>query len=341
MTPWLAKNVVDTGNPVYPLAYRVFGGRDWDAAREAQVDGRPRPEADLGRRAGRRRSSTSPAGPTGNRRSTPRWPRWPSCGARSRRLAWALWGYVAYLFLTWWLLTHRLDRFWLPLLPALAVLAGLGADWTREPGVVDPARRDPGRRDRARTSRTSRPPWPASTSGPATSTTLRTEVPAHDSTRRWPGSTPSCPPDAKVLLVGQAAVFHLNHPIVYNTVFNDETFETLARGRSPAEVRRGAARAGHHPRLRRLVRDRALPLAGQLRVHPVRHARGVRRAGGRGRARTGPGDRERQELYLGTLSPSAEVSWAGDGRLTPATESLRCTTNCPSSSSRSLKVVSP
>ena len=49
----------------------------------------------------------------------------------SRRLAWALWGYVAYLFLTWWLLTHRLDRFWLPLLPALAVLAGLGADWTR------------------------------------------------------------------------------------------------------------------------------------------------------------------------------------------------------------------
>ena len=25
--PWLVKNVVDTGNPVYPLAYRVFGGR--------------------------------------------------------------------------------------------------------------------------------------------------------------------------------------------------------------------------------------------------------------------------------------------------------------------------
>src|SRR5207302_4946310 len=49
----------------------------------------------------------------------------------SRRLAWALGGYVVYLFLTWWLLTHRLDRFWLPLLPALAILAGLGADWTR------------------------------------------------------------------------------------------------------------------------------------------------------------------------------------------------------------------
>ena len=36
MTPWLAKNVVDTGNPVYPLGYRVFGARHWDDARERQ-----------------------------------------------------------------------------------------------------------------------------------------------------------------------------------------------------------------------------------------------------------------------------------------------------------------
>ncbi len=36
--------------------------------------------------------------------------------------------------MTWWLLTHRLDRFWLPILPVLAVLAGLGADWIRRRG---------------------------------------------------------------------------------------------------------------------------------------------------------------------------------------------------------------
>ena len=36
MAPWLAKNVVDTGNPVYPLGYRVFGARHWDEARERQ-----------------------------------------------------------------------------------------------------------------------------------------------------------------------------------------------------------------------------------------------------------------------------------------------------------------
>ncbi|MEJ7640169.1 MAG: hypothetical protein WKF75_19940, partial [Singulisphaera sp.] len=36
MTPWLAKNVADTGNPVYPLAYRVFGGGHWDEAQDAK-----------------------------------------------------------------------------------------------------------------------------------------------------------------------------------------------------------------------------------------------------------------------------------------------------------------
>ena len=52
----------------------------------------------------------------------------------SRPITWVLWGFVAYLFATWWLFTHRLDRFWLPLLPPLAVLAGLGADWARNRG---------------------------------------------------------------------------------------------------------------------------------------------------------------------------------------------------------------
>ena len=49
----------------------------------------------------------------------------------SRRLAVWLWMFAAYLFVTWWVATHRLDRFWLPMLPVLAILAGLGADWVR------------------------------------------------------------------------------------------------------------------------------------------------------------------------------------------------------------------
>ncbi|MDE2508771.1 MAG: hypothetical protein KGM43_16300, partial [Planctomycetota bacterium] len=37
--------------------------------------------------------------------------------------------------------------------------------------------------------------------------------------------------------VGQAAVFHMKHSPIYNTVFNHELIEMLTRGRSPAQVR--------------------------------------------------------------------------------------------------------
>jgi hypothetical protein len=35
-SPWLVRNVAQTGNPVYPFAYAVFGGRDWSASQDAQ-----------------------------------------------------------------------------------------------------------------------------------------------------------------------------------------------------------------------------------------------------------------------------------------------------------------
>ena len=133
MGPWLVKNVVDTGDPVYPLGFQVFHGRDWDDAmqRKWQAAHGPRPIS----MAAFWDSLVDVAG-----RSDWQSPLYlalaPLALLRpgSRRLVLALWGYVAYLFLTWWLLTHRLDRFWLPLLPAMAVLAGLGGDWIRSRG---------------------------------------------------------------------------------------------------------------------------------------------------------------------------------------------------------------
>ncbi len=38
MTPWLAKNVIDAGNPVYPLANRVFGGQSPGSGAGSQVE---------------------------------------------------------------------------------------------------------------------------------------------------------------------------------------------------------------------------------------------------------------------------------------------------------------
>ena len=136
------------------------------------------------------------------------------------------------------------------------------------------------------------------------------------------------PPDARLLLVGQAAVFHVRHPVVYNTVFDDETFETLARGRSPAEVRAALASPGRDPHLCRLVRDRPLPLARQLRLHRLRHARPSSPAWsapacsdppkpwGRGRTCTGSAGSARR------LTPSSRVGdHRRDGSMADRTES--------------------
>src|SRR5205823_626913 len=158
----------------------------------------------------------------------------------SRRIALVLWGYAAYLFATWWLLTHRLDRFWLPMLQALAVLAGLGADWCRGRawtallGVVM-ALVLLTNLAYCTTALVGLNEWTADLDA------LRRQVPAmlNPPLARLDAELP---PDAKVLLVGQASVFHLRHPVVYNTVFNEEIIETLTRGRPPELVRRDLAR---------------------------------------------------------------------------------------------------
>ncbi|MCY2967502.1 MAG: hypothetical protein NT069_28370, partial [Planctomycetota bacterium] len=51
----------------------------------------------------------------------------------SRPAALRLWLYVGWLFVSCWALTHRLDRFWVPMLPIVALLAGAGGSvfWTR------------------------------------------------------------------------------------------------------------------------------------------------------------------------------------------------------------------
>ncbi len=63
MGPWLVKNVIDTGDPVYPLGYRVFHGRDWDDAMEAKWRNRPRARRHLLARA--RRLDRGRGGPVG------------------------------------------------------------------------------------------------------------------------------------------------------------------------------------------------------------------------------------------------------------------------------------
>ncbi len=45
----------------------------------------------------------------------------------------------------------------------------------------------------------------------------------------------------KVLMVGDAEPYDLEVPVLYNTVFDDNLFETIARGHTPEEVRQALA----------------------------------------------------------------------------------------------------
>jgi hypothetical protein len=233
--PWLVKNVMDTGDPVYPLGYRIFHGRHWDAAMEQKW------------RAGHSRRPVS-AGELWNSvvdvagRSDWQSPLYAALAplaflrSGSRRMAFALWAYVIYLFLTWWLLTHRVDRFWLPLLPLLAVLAGIGADWTRQRAwsIMAGCIVTVGLLCNfvyVTTALAGLNEWTRDLNF------LRRDVPRRLN-RPLSAMDASLPASARILLVGQASVFHVNHAVVYNTVFNKETIELLAEGQDAAGLRR-------------------------------------------------------------------------------------------------------
>lgn len=232
--PWLAKNWIDHGNPVYPLANRIFQGHPWSPDRETQWS-----------RAHGPRPVTWPELVNGLTEVAGR-NDWQSplffalaplafFRPGTRRSAWILAGYAAYIFGTWWLLTHRLDRFWLPVLVPLGILAGLGADWSRRTawtgllGIVMLFGLFSN--------------WFFNTTELAGLNrwtddlrVLRRDVP------RIASPTlalldESLPNGSKVLLIGQAGVFHLTIDHIYNTVFDDEIVEQLARGRAPDEIR--------------------------------------------------------------------------------------------------------
>ena len=279
MVPWLAKNVADTRNPVYPLAGRVFPGPEWDPGREAKWQAahgprpidlreswtslvrlvRPRERKSEWFKVQREREPESVKEPREVEPESFKVPRelfssvvdvagrsdWQSplylalsplalFRAGSRRLALWLWAFAAYIFFTWWIATHRLDRFWLPILPALAILAGLGADWARGRslsilfGIVIAV----GLLTNltyVTTALAGLNEWTGDL------VFLRKDIP-----RRWNAAMArmdaELPSDARPLMVGQAAVFHLNHSVAYNTVFNLETIELLSSGRTPEEL---------------------------------------------------------------------------------------------------------
>ena len=142
--PWLLKNVVETGNPVYPLAYGIFGGRDWDAVSHAKWRAGHSPHtyaiSDLAEKFIDVTAKADWLSPLLFGLAPLAWLRGrnlkfqiPNLNSQPSALppppsAHLL--YLTYLFLQWWLLTHRIDRFWVPLIPVAALLAAVGVQWS-------------------------------------------------------------------------------------------------------------------------------------------------------------------------------------------------------------------
>ncbi len=159
--PWFAKNAVLAGNPVYPLAYQLFGGRglsDERAAQWAQAHRVPVEAASdsaysviallksvkqvfvasefvqpslmillvcgfLGAMfVGEKHVDQSLANKKlAAKKSVDGW--------RLKSDVWAWGAWSLWILVVWWLATHRIDRFWLPAVLLWVPIAGVGLLW--------------------------------------------------------------------------------------------------------------------------------------------------------------------------------------------------------------------
>ncbi|MDX2198538.1 MAG: hypothetical protein SF069_06145 [Phycisphaerae bacterium] len=126
--PWMVRSYSFTGNPVYPFAYDIFGGRDWSAEQAAQwdrghalpiVDQPPGPRLAL---AWREALASSMFGPAAFALAV------VGAALRRDRVAALLLIFVIAALVAWMTLTHMPGRFLAPLVGVLALLAGRAAD---------------------------------------------------------------------------------------------------------------------------------------------------------------------------------------------------------------------
>lgn len=235
--PWFIKNWCLTGNPTYPFLYDVFGGASRNSEKDQQWK---RAHASPGYRFEHLAESASRL----------LWAsKWQSpiliplfvvglFSGKYRRLISICVALILFYLAVWWLLTHRLDRFLVPVLPVFTLIAALA-----------------GTRTRFR-------PWRivmkgifclgilvnflcfsyvvADTRFLVSVTALRDDPESVSLAHRYFNSTHFA--GNKVLLVGDAEPFNLRIPVLYNTCFDDCLFENMMRDRNVAQRRRNLAR---------------------------------------------------------------------------------------------------
>jgi hypothetical protein len=229
---WFGKNWVLSGNPTYPLAYNLFGGKTWTAEKHALWNQVHQPHdfsaAALGHDLARVVLASDWLGPLCIPLAALALVR-----REHRRLAAILAGYFVFIIVAWWLTALRIDRYWSPGLALVALLAGAGAGW-----------------DRSRAWRrslitllllSSLYNFLVATAGPGGYN--RFFVPyarlrdAPERVDAWCRYFNVHAAGGRVLLVGEAEVFDFEPPVLYNTWLDDSIFERLVENRTPEEVR--------------------------------------------------------------------------------------------------------
>ncbi len=136
--PWVVKNTVETGNPVYPLLYSVFGGEDWDdELNEKWKNGHARPSPLLKSPVamGQDLKKNVVDVTIGSVWQSPLMFGLAPLALlylERRKQLWIVIGTAFSMLLVWYTLTHLIDRFWVPVLPVIAVLSGISLVAIRE-----------------------------------------------------------------------------------------------------------------------------------------------------------------------------------------------------------------
>ncbi len=146
LAPWLLRNTMAGGNPVFPFATGVFGTAHWTAEQSARWDASHKFAGSITDRIRLMLlpDTTDPAGARHRGMMHPQWGlAFPALAVFGVALLWlgqrraAAWlmCIAAAQLLTWLFLTHVQSRFLLPLLPTAVVAAGLFAA-CRKPAAV-------------------------------------------------------------------------------------------------------------------------------------------------------------------------------------------------------------
>jgi hypothetical protein len=221
--PWLVKNLVETRNPVYPLMYTLFGGHDWDDTLNDKwrAGHSPSNYTDLPQRVLEVTAQHDWLSPLLFGLAPLSLLLW-----RRRQIDRYLWLYVLWLFSTYWVLTHRIDRFWVPMTPVVAVLAGMGAAAIRKKswrivsgcGIAAAVLFN----------------LAFVISGAAGNNAFLIDLErAQDAPPGIAYLNNELPPHARVLMVGEAQVFDAEFSLVYNTVFDYSMFEQWCAAETP------------------------------------------------------------------------------------------------------------